>query len=206
MQLLGENTEVATESDVSEREEQNIARRLSSKHTSFPIGCTECTENYKKVFSRCNVEKSLYLLILMMDDSTTFQEGWIHDKIMERLKNELSDMSPRGQSLLMMKCVAEQILGNWLDILSTYIEIYSLDVEVNMEAEVNELKHFCIKPSKGSKEKQLIEFNQCRTLMMNFGIIGKPLTANEKTVLCEKYFVVLYEHVENILIVNELEF
>ena len=41
-----------------------------------------------------------------------------------------------------------------------------------MEAELSELNHFCIKPFKGSKEKQLIELNDYRTLMMKFGTIN----------------------------------
>ena len=79
----------------------------------------------------------------------------------------------------MMKCVAEQILGNWLEIILTYMETYFLDNEVLMEAELN---RFCIIPFKGSKEMQLIEFNGCWTLMMKFGIIGKTMTSNEETV------------------------
>ena len=79
--------------------------------------------------------------------------------------------------MLMMNCVAEQILGNWLEILSTYLEIYSLDVEVNTEAELNELKHLCTKAFKDSKEKQLIECNECPTLMKKFGIFGKNVTS-----------------------------
>ena len=96
--------------------------------------------------------KSLYQLILMIDDLTTFQEKQTQNRIMERLENELSlTYLHRGQSMLKMKCVAELILGNWLEILSTYMEIYNLDVEVIM-VELNELKHFCIIPFKGSKQ------------------------------------------------------
>ena len=45
----------------------------------------------------------------------------------------------RGQSNLMMKCVAVQALRNWLEIFSTYLEIDFSDDEVIMEAELNEL-------------------------------------------------------------------
>ena len=71
---------------------------------------------------------------MMMDDSTTVKEEQIQNMSMKRLEKELAlTYIPRGQSMLMMKCVAEQILGNWLEILSTCIEIYSLEVEILME-------------------------------------------------------------------------
>ena len=89
LQLLGENSDVATEIDVPVSKEQNVARRLNSKHKFIFIGCIENTENKMKNFSRRNVEKSLYLLIMMMNDSTTFQEKQIQSRIMERLENEL---------------------------------------------------------------------------------------------------------------------
>ena len=41
--------------------------------------------------------------------------------------------------------------------------------------------------------------------MMKFGIIGKTLTSNEETVIW-KSLVVLCEHVENNLVVNELDY
>ena len=90
-----------------------------------------------------------------------FKEDQIQNRIMERLENELSLIYlPRGQSMLMMKCVAKQSLGNWLEIFSTHLEIYFLDIEVFMEAELNEPKQFCIIPFKGSKEKQSYELNE----------------------------------------------
>ena len=100
---------------------------------------------------------------------------------MERLEDELSLRNiPRCQSMLMMKCVAEQILGNWLEIFLIYIEIYFLDIEVIMEAELSEFKHVRNVTCKFSKEKQLIEFNECWTLIMKFLIIGKTMTSNGK--------------------------
>ena len=66
--------------------------------------------------------------------------------------------------------------------MSTYLEIYSLDVEVIMEVELNELKQFCIIPVEGSREKELVELNECRTLTIKFGIMGKTITPNETTV------------------------
>ena len=156
-----------------------------------------------KSFSRRKVEKSPNLLILMMDDSTTFQGGWIQYRIRERLENELAlTYLPRGQSMLMMKCVAKQILGNWLDLFLTYLEIF-LDIEVIMEAQLTELKHYGIIPFKSSKERQLIKLHECRTLMMKFVIIGKTMTSNEETVFW-KSSVVLFEQVENNLMVNKL--
>ena len=111
------------------------------------------------------------------------QEDWIQYRIMERLENELSlTYLSRGQSMLMMKCVAEQILGNWLEILSTYIETYLLNFEVMMEAELNEFRHARNSTCKCSKEKQVIEFKDCLTLMMKLGIIGKAMTWYEETV------------------------
>ena len=83
LRLLEENTEIATEIDVSVSKEQTVAQQLSSKHKSNPSGCTVNTEYKREDFSRCNdVGNSVYLLILMMDDSTTFQKEQIQDRIM----------------------------------------------------------------------------------------------------------------------------
>ena len=106
------------ENDMPVSKELNVDQRLSSKNKSIPIGCIENTENKKKNFSRCNVEKSLNLLIMMMDNSTTFQEEQIQHKIMERLDNELFLIyRPHGQSVLTSKYG----LKKWLEI-STYID------------------------------------------------------------------------------------
>ena len=104
--------------------QQNVAQRLNSNHKSITIECIENTENKRKDFSRCNVEKSLYLLIKMMDESTTFQKGWIQEKTMVGFENELFLTSlAQGQSTLTRNCVAQQVLRNWLGTLSTYLEI-----------------------------------------------------------------------------------
>ena len=138
-QLLRENSDVATNNYVSVRKKQNVAQRLSSKYKSLPIRCTENAEHKGKMYSCRNVEMSLHLLIMMMDDSTTIQEEQIQNRIMERLENERSlTYLPHGQSTLKMKCLANQILGKWLEIFSTYLRIYSLDVEVTMEVELNQ--------------------------------------------------------------------
>ena len=194
LQLLGENSDVATENDVSESKEQNAAQRLSSKYKSPPIGCKESIEHKGKKFSRRNVGNSLYLLMMMMmmmmDDSTISLERQIDCSNMKQLENQFCLIYfPRSHSTLMRKCVAEQILANWLKTFLTYLEIYSLDVEVIMEVELNELKHFGSVLFEGSQEKQLIELSECRTLVMKFAIIGKIETSNEKIVLW-KYFVV----------------
>ena len=102
-----------------------------------------------------------------------------YGKIRER---NLFDMSPHGQSTLVTKIVAEQILEKWLEIISIILEIYSLNFEAIMEAELKELKHFCTMPFKDWKEIHLIEYNGCRILMKKFGIIGKTMTSNDKTV------------------------
>ena len=184
LQLPGETLDVATEIDVFESKRQNLVQRLSSKHKSILIGCTENTENKVKDFSRCNVGNSLHFFIMMIDDSTALQEEEIQHSIMERLVNELSlTYIPRGQSTLMMKCVAEQILRSWLKTFSTYLEVYTLDVEVFMEVEINELKHLGNVRFEGSEEKQSIELNECRTLMMKFVIFVKTMTSNGKPVL-----------------------
>ena len=60
MRLLGENTELATDLDMSVSKEQNVAQRLNSKLKSNPIGCTENTENKKKDFNRRKVEISFF--------------------------------------------------------------------------------------------------------------------------------------------------
>ena len=183
LQLLGENWNVATKNDVSVSKEQNAAQRLSSPYKSSPIGCKESNEHKEKNSSRRNVGNSLYLLVMMMDDSIISPERQIESLSMERLENELSlTYLPRGQSTLMRKYVAEQILGNCMETFSTHLEIFSLDVEVIMEVELNVLKQFCIIPVKGSREKELVEHNKCRTLMMKIGKIGKTITSNKTTV------------------------
>ena len=206
LQLFAENSDVATENDdVSESREPNVVQRLSLKHKSIPFGFTENIEHKGKNFSRRNVGNSLYLLTMMMDDSITSPERQNECLSMELLENEFSlTYLPRSQSALMRKYVAEQILGNCLETFSTYLEIYSLDVEVILEVELNELKQICIMPFEGSKEKQSIELNECRTLMMKIGIIGKTITSNETTVLW-KYFV-LWHFVENNCMVSEMDY
>ena len=64
----------------------------------------------------------------------------------------------------------------------TYLKIHSLEVEVIMEVELNELKNVCIILFKGLREKQLIELNECRTLRIKFVIIRETITSIEKTV------------------------
>ena len=59
LQLLGENTNVATENDVSVSKGLNVVQRLSLKHKSIPIGYTENIEHKGKNFSRRNVGNSL---------------------------------------------------------------------------------------------------------------------------------------------------
>ena len=143
LHLLGENMDVATEIEASVSKVQNVAERLDSKPKFIPIGCIEKAGNKRKHLSRSNVEKSLYLQIKMMDDSTNFQEGRTQNRIMKRVQNEHAlTYLQRGQSTLMMRCVAEQILGNLLEILSINRKIYSLDYEAVMEAELNELNFF----------------------------------------------------------------
>ena len=89
LQLLGENTNVATENDVSVSKELNVVQRLSLKHKSIPIGYTENIEHKGKNFSRRNVGNSLYLLMMMMmDDSTTSHERQIDCLSMKRLENQ----------------------------------------------------------------------------------------------------------------------
>ena len=88
LQLLGENWDVATKNEVSESKEQNVSQRLSLKHKSLPIGCTENTKNKGKDFSRRNVEKSLYLWMMMMDVSRISHERQIDCLSMKRLENQ----------------------------------------------------------------------------------------------------------------------
>ena len=205
LQLFGENSDVATKNDVSVSKEQNAAQRLSSEHKSPPIGCKENIEHKEKNSSRRNVGNSLYLLVMMMEDSIFSSERQIESLSMERLENELSlTYLPRGHSTLMRKYVAEQILGNCLETFSTHLEIFSLDVEVIMEVELNVLKQFCIMPVKGSREKELVEHNKCRTLMTKFGMMGKTITSNKTTVFW-KYFV-LCQLVENNCMVREMDY
>ena len=184
LQLFGENSDVATKNDVSVSKEQNAAQRLSSPYKSPPIGCKESIEHKRKNSSRRNVGNSLYLLMMIMDDSIISSERHIECLSMERLENELSlTYLPCGQSTLMRKYVAEQILGNCMETFSTHLEIFSLDVEVIMEVELNGLKQFCIIPVEGSREKELVEHNKCRTLMTKIGMMGKTITSNKTTVL-----------------------
>ena len=205
LQLFGENSDVATKNDVSVSKEQNAAQRLSSPYKSPPIGCKESIEHKRKNSSRRNVGNSLYLLMMIMDDSIISPERQIESLSMERLENELSlTYLPCGQSTLMRKYVAEQILGNCMETFSTYLEIYSLDVEVIMEVELNVLKQFCIIPVKGSREKELVEHNKCRTLMTKIGMMGKTITSNKTTVFW-KYFV-LCQLVDNNCMVREMHY
>ena len=191
LQLFGENSDVATKNDVPVSKEQNAALRLSSQHKSPPIGCKESLEHKRKNSSRRNVGNSLYLLVMMMDDSIISSERQIESLSMERLENEHSlTYLPRGQSTLMRKYVAEQNLGSCLETFSTHLEIFSLDVEVIMEVELNVLKQFCIIPVKGSREKELVKHNKCRTSTIKFGIIGKTITSNETTVFWNILFYV----------------
>ena len=205
LQLFGENSDVATKNDVSVSKEQNSALRLSSPYKSPPIGCKESIEHKRKNSSRRNVGNSLYLLMMIMDDSIISSERQIESLSMERLENELSlTYLPCGQSTLMRKYVAEQILGNCMETFSTHLEIFSLDVEVIMEVELNVLKQFCIIPVKGSREKELVEHEKCRTLTIKFGIIGKTITSNKTTVFW-KYFV-LCQLVDNNCMVKEMDY
>ena len=140
---------------------------------------------------------------MMMDDSIIYQE--VECLNMEHLENELNlTYLPHGQSTFMMKCVTQQTLAKWLKTFLIYMEIYSLDVEDIMEVELNEVKNFGIIPFKGSKETQSIELQECRTLMMNFVIIGKTMTSNEKVVSGKLW--VFYRHVEKHLMVNDLDY
>ena len=140
-----------------------------------------------------------------MDDSIISSERQIESLSIERLENELSlTYLPRGQSTSMKKYVPEQILGNCLETFSTHLEILSLDVEVIMEVELNVLKQFCIIPVKGSREKELVEHNKCRTLMTKIGMMGKTITSNKTTVFW-KYFV-LCQLVENNCMVREMDY
>ena len=152
LQLLGENWNVATKNDLPEKKKQNAAQRLSSQLKSLLLDAKRALNTKEKNSSRRNVGNSLYLLVMMMDDSIISSERQIESLSMERLENELSlTYLPRGHSTLMRKYVAEQILGNCLETFSTYLEIYSLDVEVIMEVELNVLKHFCIIPVQEKK-------------------------------------------------------
>ena len=95
LQLFGENSDVATKNDVSVSKEQNAAQRLSSEHKSPPIGCKENIEHKEKNSSRRNVGNSLYLLVMIMDDSIISPGRQIESLSMEQLENELSfDISP----------------------------------------------------------------------------------------------------------------
>ena len=111
LQLLGENSDAATENDVSESRELNVVQRLSLKHKSITIECTENNENKGKTFSRGIVGHFLHLLMMVIDDSTTSFERQIECLSMDRLENEIClTYLPRGQSTLMRKYVAGQIL------------------------------------------------------------------------------------------------
>ena len=140
-----------------------------------------------------------------MDDSIISHERQIESLSMERLENELSlTYLPRGQSTLMRNNVAEQILGKCRETFSTYLEIYSLDVEVIMEVELNELKQFCIIPVKDSREKELVEVNECRTLTIKFGIMGKTIISNETTVFWKSFVVCQLD--KNNCMVSEMDY
>ena len=71
--------------------------------------------------------------------------------------------------------------GNLAGDIFDYLESYSLDIVI-MEVELTELNQSRNVFFKSSKQRQLIERIGCWTLMMNFGIIGKTMPSNEKTV------------------------
>ena len=83
----------------------------------------------------------------------------------------------------MTKCAAQQKLRKWLETFSTCLEIYSLDIEVKLEADLNELKQFRNELFKSVKEKQMFKRNDSRTVMITFVILGKTTTSGEKTVV-----------------------
>ena len=144
---------------------------------------------------------------MIIDDSTTFEEGLIQTTIMEKSDNKLAlTYLSRCQSMLKLKCVAEHLFRNCLETFSTYLEVNVLNVEVIMEAELHELKQYRDAFFKGSKGKQLIEFNEYWTLMMKFGIIGKSMTSNDKKNSFWKHFNVLCETVEHNLMVSEQDY
>ena len=126
-----------------------------------------------------------------MDDSLISHERQIDCLSMKRLANELAlTRHHRSQSTWMRKCVTENILANWLEIFLTYLEIYSLDVEVIMEVEQIELKHFGKVLFEGSKELQSVELNEYQMWMMKLVITGKTMTPKGKKDLW-KYSVVM---------------
>ena len=79
-----------------------------------------------------------------------------------------------------------------------------MNVEVTVGAEINELKNVCIIPFKGSREQQLVIFNKFRTLTIKCVDIGKTITSIEITIYGN--LNVLCEHMENNLMVNELDY
>ena len=79
---------------------------------------------------------------MLIDYSTFIHERQVKCLILERSENGIVfTCLPHGQSILMTNRAAEQILGK-LEIISIYLETYSLDVKVIMEAELNEPNHF----------------------------------------------------------------
>ena len=85
----------------------------------------------------------------MMDDLTTFQKSRIHTSIMEELENKSFDIFRPGSVDVADELWSRGILRNWLETVSTYLEISSLDLEVIMEV-LNELKQFRYVPFQGS--------------------------------------------------------
>ena len=66
-------------------------------------------------------------------------------------KRTCFDIFFRGQAVLMTNCVAQKLLGSWLEIFLIHLESYSMEFEVIMGADRNELKHFRTVLFKGSK-------------------------------------------------------
>ena len=110
--------------------------------------------------------------MMVISDSTTSFERQIECLSKDRFEIEISlTYLLHSQSTLMRKCVAEQTLGNWLETFLTYLEIYSSDVEIIMEDELNEQKHFSIMPFEGAKTTQSFELNENQMWMMKLVII-----------------------------------
>ena len=96
-------------------------------------------------------------------------------------------------------------MGNWLEIISTYLEIYSLNIEVMFDGEMNELKNFRILLLKSFKGKQVIVLNERWTLLF-FVIMCKTMIPLEGTVFFRKLALEVCENVKNNLTVRELDY
>ena len=119
------------------------------------------TKNFNCILQKVNRE------MMVVDDSTTSHKRQVENKIMERLENQLGLTNLNCcQPTVMMYCRAD--IDKWLMKVSNSLDIIGTEIHQS-----NLISPKSIKPSTEFR-KQLNEFKEKRTLLMEFAAIGKP--------------------------------